>query len=1116
MNLRTLHDKLSTNLSLAKNKIEIENSSNNQSLNILFESVFLEILNIIFEYKFVNANLKGSNFPGIDGIDIENRKMVQITSTFSIEKIENTIKQIIVNKLYNDFDELYFIFLKGKKSLNRDSKLKIEKLIDNKFKFIISDNCIDQNDIYRLLTSSQDFEKAINVNRLLENTMFGFNNTSSDRFDYIGLSFDDEELQNVFILAKTIIKTGINVVTSSKALSELFKKENSKLIDGLILINNEINTQFVSKFVLVVSKDHICNNIDAESPTCKIFKECLTKDVKPLLLTFTDFTDSINKKVYKNPRTVNVKNTRKIEEIINNFFLEKPTLKFSFENIKEVLKSLFPTFKLLTITKPEEKHFCIYNFSYGNYVINFLIFSHEYKRSEVISKFNKDYKKGYSENLFILAPKDYNQTTNLRLKNLKDLFPNNNQVFFIDEYLYDNSLNGIEQNNLLLNEVFISPFFEIDKDIEKLDDILDWIINEEDSPVAFIIGSGGDGKTTICQKIHDEIINDFDKSIVVFLDAHSYITEIRQREKIDNWKFDLQTVFEISNTQIGNIDLKTFKSNFAFGNITVIIDGIDEVISTLPNFSLKDFLEDFNTLKDEIGRGKLIINCRDIYIDELSKVDENFKNKYKIYNLLKFNAELAKKYFKKHFNNNDKKVNECIKLLDEFYDKSEGEIYIYSPFVLEIIYTIVENDFNYEEIEYLFESKILLKNNSNDYLIYKICKREIAKKESHGFTISVDNYVRLLCLISIEKNGLFDDNDFNLFLKKLKIDLSADKVRNSLRDNPFFYLDKTNYRFRFDFYNSVFKANAIYAKLTIEDSFELTDSFISIISEELNYNSIVFEGLKNKIKDSTLTDDELIKKTKSLVLKIIDNNSNLVDGQGYNYSKKLSISNLTILLASIKSSSYSITEIICSLFADDNFNRNDIISINNLYLIDIPSITEFKIDFSKMYLTNSVIENYSKFLECKFDEDTFFDNTCSISKINSDSIDIKKCTISKNNFDNFILSNDNSLYKAVNLIDFGGENILSYLRKYFRSFIKGNKVIEKINVKTLPLHESININIHELNDILYEFEILIDVNKDEVTINPSKKLKILNFINQNLTFTELNKTIRKIETKTFN
>lgn len=1115
MNLRTLHDKLSTNLSLAKNKFEIENSVNNQSLNIQFEPVFLEILNLIFDYELENSNTKNSNFPGIDGIDLKNKKMVQITSTFSFEKIESTINQILKNNFYNDFEELYFIFLKGKKKLNRDSIDKIEKLINGKFKFNVKENCIDPIDIYRLLTTSPDFEKAIKSNKLLENVLFGFNNNSNDRFDYIGLSFDDEELKSVYILAKTIIKSGINIVTSSQALYELFKEEKSKWIDGLIFINNQINTQFVTKFVFVVSKQHILKNIDTENPTCKIFKESTTKNIKPLLLTFSDFTDNISKKAYKNPRTISINNTIKIEEIVHNFFLEKPILKFSFENIKEVLKSLFPAFKLLTITNSDEKSFCIYNFSYGNSVINFLIFNHEYKRSYVVNKFNKDYKSKYSTNLFILVPKDYNQTTNIRLKSLNEFFPNNNQIFFIDEYLYDNSLKEIEQNNLLLNEVFISPFFKIGNDIEKLDDILHWIMNEEDSPVAFIIGSGGDGKTTICQKIHDEIINDFDKSIVVFLDAHSYIAEIRQREKIDNWRFDLQTVFEISNTQIGNLDLKTFKSNFTFGNITVIIDGIDEVISTLPNFNLKDFLEDFNTLKDEIGRGKLIINCRDLYIDELTKSDENFQNKYKIYNLLKFNAELAEKYFKKHFHSNDKKVRECIKLLNEFYDKTVDEFYRYSPFVLEIISTIVENDFDYEEIEYFFESKILLKNNNNDYLIYKICKREIAKKDSHGFTISVDDYVRLLCLISIEKNGYFDNDDFNLFLRKLNIDLSADKVRNSLRDNPFFHLDNDKYRFRFDFYNSVFKSNAIFAKILFEESFELTDSFISIISEELNYNSIVFEGVKNKFKDSGLTDKDLIQKVKNLIFKIIGKDNNVLDGSGYSYNKKLAISNLILLLTTVKTSNYNVTEIICLLFADENFNRKDLIAINNLYLIDIPAITNFKVDFSKMYLTNSAIENYSNFLECTFDEDTFFDNTCSISKINSENIDIKKCTISKNNFDNFILTSDNSLYKAVNLIDFGGESLLNYLRKYFRIFIKGNKVTEKINVKSLPVNESINMSIYELNAILLDCSIFTEVNKDEVTINPSKKLKILNFINQNMTFSELNKAIRNIEIKSF-
>ncbi|PKP14990.1 MAG: hypothetical protein CVU07_12065, partial [Bacteroidetes bacterium HGW-Bacteroidetes-23] len=95
MNLRELHDKLSTNLGLLKNKIEIENAANNQSLNTLLETTFLQILNIIYNYNSINANSLKSNFPGIDGIDEDNKVMVQVTSTFSFEKIENTIKKIL-------------------------------------------------------------------------------------------------------------------------------------------------------------------------------------------------------------------------------------------------------------------------------------------------------------------------------------------------------------------------------------------------------------------------------------------------------------------------------------------------------------------------------------------------------------------------------------------------------------------------------------------------------------------------------------------------------------------------------------------------------------------------------------------------------------------------------------------------------------------------------------------------------------------------------------------------------------------------------------------------------------------------------------------------------------
>ena len=62
MNSRNLLDRLSTNLSLISNKIETENASNNQSLNIILETPFLEVLNKIFKYNLVNTNKLNSNF----------------------------------------------------------------------------------------------------------------------------------------------------------------------------------------------------------------------------------------------------------------------------------------------------------------------------------------------------------------------------------------------------------------------------------------------------------------------------------------------------------------------------------------------------------------------------------------------------------------------------------------------------------------------------------------------------------------------------------------------------------------------------------------------------------------------------------------------------------------------------------------------------------------------------------------------------------------------------------------------------------------------------------------------------------------------------------------------
>lgn len=1110
MNNRTLHDKLSTNLSILKNKIEIENATNNLSLNILLETTFLKIFNLVFNYNCENTNKFKSTFSAIDGADLENKIMVQITSTFSFEKIESTVRKVIENRYYTDYNTLYFLFLKDRNSLKKESKEKLFNIIDGKFSLDMDNGFVGISDIYRLLTVENNYSKITEVNDLLESIFLDMNFPQATNF--VALSFDVEEVQNAYLVVQVLNELNYKVVVGSKKVYDSLLAYNSKNLDCLVIFNENIGHHKIKKYILIVSNNYIKSNIDSKQPNCSIFSFFNSQGVRPLLLKFDEFSDNITNKNYKNPRSVNCKNTQKIEFVIKEYFKPANVLKYNFYIIKQVIKSLFPTHSFRQVA--EEKYFCVYNLSYKNSVINFLILSHDFKRNEVVKYFEENFLRKHSNNLTILVPKDYNQSTDLRLNYFKTRYKNKYEVHYLDEFLFEESLKNTKQEPFFTDEVFVSPFFKIDNDYEKLDDIFDWLKNDETS-VAFIIGSGGDGKTTVCQKIHDVIINEFDNNIVIFLDAQSYIEQIKQRERIDNWKFDLQTVFEISNTEVGELDINIFKSNFVFGNITVIIDGIDEVISTLPNFNLADFLADFISLEETIGKGKLIINCRDIYINELLGQDSDFQNKHKIFNLLKFNRDLVEKYFKKDFNNDLKKVNDSIKLLDYFYDHIKNDEYIYSPFLLEIISNIVKNDFDYEEIEPYYDSEILIKKNNNDYLIYKICKREIAKKENHGFTIGVDDYVRLLGLIAVEKNGVFTDDDFSFLLKKLSIDLNSDKVKNSLKDNPFFQIKNSEYHFRFDFYRLFFKNNALYSKLINIDSFTLTDTFITVLSKELKYNSLLYEGLKNKINDSSYDFNSLILKFKKIITEI----ENFHKGRtnlGHDYIKQLAISNIFIFLNDLKSKDYSTTDVLLKLFSDENFGDKTLLSVNNLYLIEISESLKLTIDLSNIYFTNTVVENYGGFLNCIFNDNTFFDHTCKISNIQSDKIDLKKFSANKSNFDDFITSNDNTLYVALNLAKFGGESILSYLRKYFRSFLKGGRLMDTININKLPKSTLYITGLDELNSLLLKNSILKSVDNIELTINNLLKSKILKFVNQNVTFSELNKTIKELQNKELN
>lgn len=80
------------------------------NLHIRSEDFYRELLNMIYGYKLVNANMIEPNASSIDLVDDENKIIFQVTCTSTKEKIEQTLSKEILKEKYSDYS-LYFMFI---------------------------------------------------------------------------------------------------------------------------------------------------------------------------------------------------------------------------------------------------------------------------------------------------------------------------------------------------------------------------------------------------------------------------------------------------------------------------------------------------------------------------------------------------------------------------------------------------------------------------------------------------------------------------------------------------------------------------------------------------------------------------------------------------------------------------------------------------------------------------------------------------------------------------------------------------------------------------------------------------------------------------------------------
>lgn len=287
---KEMFDNISKALAILRYDIEQHQSINDFSLNIHGEDLFKNILNGIYSgAEYINANIGGKNEPYIDLVDKKNKRIIQVTTTRTKEKILNTLK-VYSNPKYKSY-YLEFIYLLNKPSLNSESV----KEISNSYGIDIKPRLKDHSDLLSDIKSLDD----TNLTKLY-----------NDCFSYIEKKYTDEEVLDLVFRKlirdhkKVIISYddsfGTLEVTEKLIINKINPRVQSSINTGLdysTIVQNIDNGETASELQTVVVDDFYKNILRQELKSKAKLSESLTiEELHNIALEFeVDFSKILGK-----------------------------------------------------------------------------------------------------------------------------------------------------------------------------------------------------------------------------------------------------------------------------------------------------------------------------------------------------------------------------------------------------------------------------------------------------------------------------------------------------------------------------------------------------------------------------------------------------------------------------------------------------------------------------------------------------------------------------------------------------------------------------------------------------------------------------------------------------
>ncbi|WP_038343781.1 RNA-binding domain-containing protein [Acinetobacter sp. A47] len=600
-----------------------------------------------------------------------------------------------------------------------------------------------------------------------------------------------------------------------------------------------------------------------------------------------------------------------------------------------------------------------------------------------------------------------------------------NTVFLEDfglNYIYKNALDNVVFKKFKKRDSYVQSNALLNGRVKGAHDILNEWMKKVYNPILVIQGEGGIGKTTLLENYLNKLIEFNKNTKILYMTSSNIVKKIHNEEYYRN--IDLFDLYKVASDSGTSFSRELLRLTLDDGHILLVLDGIDEVISNLANkFDFRDFI---NTIIDEYcfnnGNCKIVFTCRNQFWEELNL---NQDNSVSILTLQPFALNQAEKFFALAFNDS-KKEKRAIKILNKF--NKEKNYYI--PFMLDTVKYLIEKkeeeareiaeEADIDDIQeelFLSINFPLLKSDSYDYLIYKLCGHEYKKYKFFDIDKQLDILTKLASYhdgsLQINKLSLLDSSIDNLKVVSLKehllLEVKADKFGESLV-------------FKYDFLNKYFM-QVLMSKFIIGlDESKLDNDILNLFSF-VGYANAFSKEILDRVASSLKCKEENYIEFTILLLETI---KELIEDE----SKDIHLSNVFILLLYIYINVYS--------RSPDDFNKNIFVSNNELSGMCLKNISpifnsskRITFNFEGLTIVDSKFINYDYFWDCSFNEKTIFLN-CDLNNIKNRPT--KKNNISPTLFDGSKV--DNNLKEAVlDLFDSSG-NKSDKIRKKIERILK--------------------------------------------------------------------------------